>query len=178
MKKIWFVKGTYSKGKVFKTEQSFLNAVRDDDKRQVFIFELVESGISGEIKQSIINSRDRDNQLKNILGETNKYEKAIIEFKSKFSEIAPDSNYKKIVLRKFKLIGLDKKEFSKMAIEFRRYLLFEVSNTVEWYETLLRCHNFISIPKNWTSYYSNKIDIETNIQSFNDAKKNLKKKVK
>lgn len=176
MKKIWYVKGRYGGGKWFKTEKAFLSNVREDDTREVFVYQLIDSGVAGEVKRSTITERDRDDQLKTILGETDKYEEAISNFRTKFEQIADDSNDKTKILYELKIIGLNKKEFSNMATNNRNYLLFEVSDSVEWYQTLLRCHNFVSIP---TKYYSRGVGrLETEqarIDNFKEAKDSLKK---
>lgn len=179
MKKIWYVKGRYGSGKWFKTEKTFLSNVREDDTREVFVYQLLDSGIAGEVKRRTITERDRDNQLKTILGEADKYEEAIANFRAKFEEIATDTQGKRYILSNLKIIGLNKKDFSNMATSSKDYLLFEVSDTVEWYQTLLRCHNFVSIP---TKYYSRGVGrLETEqsrIDNFKEAKESLKKKPK
>lgn len=177
MKKIWYLKGRYGGGKWFKTEKSFLSNVREDDTREVFIYSLVDSGIAGEVKKSTITERDRDDQLKTILGEADKYEEAISSFRAKFDEIAQDTRGKRHILSTLKIIGLNKKEFSNMASNNREYLLFEVSDSVEWYQTLLKCHNFVSIPT--SGYIRGKGRVETEqsrIDNFKAAKESLKKK--
>lgn len=177
MKKIWYLKGRYGGGRWFKTEKSFLSNVREDDTREVLIYTLVDSGIAGEVKKSTITERDRDDQLKTILGEADKYEEAISCFRAKFDEIAQDTRGKRHILSTLKIIGLNKKEFSNMASNNREYLLFEVSDSVEWYQTLLKCHNFVSIPT--SSYIRGKGRVETEqsrIDNFKAAKESLKKK--
>lgn len=91
MKKIWYVKSRYGGGRWFKTEKAFLSAIRDDDNREVYVYQLIDSGIAGTLKKNTITERDRDNQLKTILGEVDKYEEAILNFKVKFEEIAEDT---------------------------------------------------------------------------------------
>jgi hypothetical protein len=177
MKKIWYVKGRYGGGKWFKTEKAFLSNVREDDTREVFVYQLLDSGIAGEVKKSTITERDRDDQLKNILGEAGKYEEAILNFRAKFEEIAEDTQSKRYIISTLKIIGLNKKEFSNMASGIRNYLLFEVSDSVEWYQTLLRCHNFVSIPVNYYKRGTGRIETEqTRIDNFKEAKESLKKK--
>ena len=177
MKKIWYVKGRYGGGKWFKTEKAFLSNVREDDTREVFVYQLLDSGIAGEVKRSTITERDRDDQLKNILGEAGKYEEAILNFRAKFEEIAEDTQSKRYIISTLKIIGLNKKEFSNMASGSRNYLLFEVSDSVEWYQTLLRCHNFVSIPVNYYKRGTGRIETEqTRIDNFKEAKESLKKK--
>jgi hypothetical protein len=177
MKKIWYVKGRYGGGKWFKTEKAFLSNVREDDTREVFVYQLLDSGIAGEVKRSTITERDRDDQLKNILGEAGKYEEAILNFRAKFEEIAEDTQSKRYIISTLKIIGLNKKEFSNMASGIRNYLLFEVSDSVEWYQTLLRCHNFVSIPVNYYKRGTGRIETEqTRIDNFKEAKESLKKK--
>lgn len=178
MEKIWYLKSRWgSGGKVFRSEKQFLSAIRDDDDRQIFIFKLEESGTAGEMKKNILTSRERNDQLKSILGEADKYEEAIMQFKSKFAELAQESNDKRKLERQLKIIGLNKKDFSQMATNAKEYLLFEVSDSVEWYQTLLRCHNFVSLPKK--AYIRGKGYIEIEEQrreNFAAAKESLKKK--
>jgi len=177
MKRIWYVKGRYGSGKWFKTEKAFLSNVREEDTREVFVYQLIDSGIAGDVKRSTITERDRDNQLKNILGEADKYEEAISKFNSKFEEIAEDTRDKRQILSTLKIIGLNKKEFSNMASGNKEYLLFEVSDSVEWYQTLLRCHNFVSIPtKNWNRTTGRVETEQSRIDNFKEAKESLKKK--
>ena len=177
MKKIWYVKGRYGSGKWFKTEKTFLSNVREDDSREVFIYQLLDSGVAGEVKRRTITERDRDNQLKTILGEADKYEEAISNFRAKFEEIATESRSKAHILSQLKIIGLNKKDFSNMATNSRNYLLFEVSDTLEWYQTLLRCHNFVSIPTNYYGRGTGRLQTEqTRIDNFKEAKESLKKK--
>jgi len=177
MKKIWHVKGRYGSGKWFKTEKAFLSSVRDDDSREVYVYQLIESGKAGDVKTNTITQRDRDDQLKTILGEADKYEEAISRFKAVFAEMAPVSNDKKHVERMLGIIGLNKKEFSSMATSMKGYLLFEVSDTVEWYQALLKCHNFTSLPA--TSYVRGKGRVTAEperIENFKAAKESMKKK--
>ncbi len=178
MEKIWYLKSRWgSGGKVFRTEKAFLSAVREDDDRQVFIFKVEESGKAGEMKRNILTSRERNDQLKTILGEADKYEEAIMSFKAKFSEIAKDSNDKRRIEYQLKIIGLNKKDFSQLATSYKNYLLFEISDSVEWYQTLLKCHNFVSLP---ASHYVRGVGRtateEARIETFRAAKESLKKK--
>ena len=177
MKKIWYVKGRYGGGKWFKTEKAFLSNVREDDTREVFVYQLIDSGVAGEVKRSTITERDRDEQLKTILGEADKYEEAISNFRAKFEQIAEDTNGKAKILYELKIIGLNKKEFSNMATHNRSYLLFEVSDSVEWYQTLLKCHNFVSIPtKHCNRTTGSSVTEQRRIDNFKEAKESMKKK--
>lgn len=178
MEKIWYLKSRWGNGgKFFRTEKAFLSAVREDDDRQLFIFKFEESGKAGEMKKNILTARERNDQLKSILGEVDKYEEAIMRFKIKFAELAKEDNVKRIIERTLKIIGLNKKDFSQLATTHKDYLLFEVSNTVEWYQTVLRCHNFMTLPKK--RYVSGKgySEIDEYIKdAFLEAKESLKKK--
>ena len=179
MSKIWNVKGRYGSGKWFKTEKAFLSNVREDDTREVLIYELIESGNAGEIRKNTITKRERDDQLKTLLGETDKYEEAISKFKVKLEEIAEDTSNKRYIMDNLKIIGLNKKEFSTMATGVKNYLLLEVSDTVEWYQTILRCHNFVSIPKTYYKRGEGRIETEQiKINNFKKAKESLKNKKK
>jgi hypothetical protein len=178
MEKIWYLKSRWGNGgKVFRTEKAFLSAVGENDDRQLFIFKVEESGKAGEMKKNILTSRDRNDQLKTILGEASKYEEAIMQFNTKFAELAKDCAEKRVIERMLKIIGLNKKDFSQLATTHKDYLLFEVSDTVEWYQTVLRCHNFTSLPRK--RYVSGKgySEIDEYIkEAFLEAKESLKKK--
>ena len=178
MEKIWYLKSRWGNGgKVFRTEKAFLSAVREDDDRQLFIFKVEESGKAGEMKKNILTSRERNDQLKTILGEASKYEEAIMQFKEKFAELAKDSNEKRAIERNLKIIGLNKKDFSLMATANKDYLLLEVSHTVEWYQAVLRCHNFAELPKRIYVRGKGYSEIEESIkEAFLEAKESLKKK--
>ena len=178
MEKIWYLKSRWGNGgKVFRTEKAFLSAVSEDDDRQLFIFKVEESGKAGEIKKNILTSRERNDQLKTILGEASKYEEAIMQFKAKFEELAKDGSEKRVIERTLKIIGLNKKDFSLMATTHKDYLLFEVSDTVEWYQTVLRCHNFTTLPKKRYVRGKGYSEIDEYIkEAFLEAKESLKKK--
>jgi hypothetical protein len=177
MKKVWCVKSGYRGFKWYTTEKAFLTAVRNNDKREVFVFELVESGIAEQMKDNTIKTRNRDNQLNAILGEKGKYDDALIKFKILFNEIAPESRTKQEILRNLEIIGLNKKHFSQIASNNIRYLLFEVSDTFEWYQTLLRCHNFKSLPLYWCNHFTEKRGSDQYIENFKNAKLSLKNKI-
>jgi hypothetical protein len=64
-----------------------------------------------------------------------------------------------------------------MATHNRSYLLFEVSDSVEWYQTLLKCHNFVSIPtKHWNRTTGSSVTEQRRIDNFKEAKESMKKK--
>lgn len=193
MGKIWLVKSKYGKkAKVYNSERTFLAAISSDDKRKVFIFEESEMGIAGEMYNSLVKGKERDDQLKVVLGEVDKYEEAIYSFKEMFIKMAPEINEKKHILHRLKLTGLNKKEFSTMASNhhFKEFLLFGISDSVEWYQTLLRCHNFTKLPESYVAIVQvekvNRWDNgikrvrrttgDTRKENFRLAKESLKKK--
>lgn len=182
MEKIWYIKNRWDiGGKVYRSEKEFLSAVRGEkDERQVFVYTLAETGKAGELKTSIISSRDRNDHLRCILGEADKYEEAISGLRTLHSLLAKDSPEKRHIEERMSIIGLNKKEFSRMATSLKIYFLFGVSDSVEWYLALLKCHNFATIPN---TYYKRAKGTAARVptdpkmlENFRLAKESLKKK--
>lgn len=193
MGKIYYIKSKYRhSGRFYHSEKQFLRAISEKDKREVIIYEECESGIACEMFEANIKEKERDGQLKIVLGEAGKYEEAIYQFKEMFTRIASEtSTEKKEILYQLKLDGLNKQRFSEMITNYRYkdYLLFTVSDSVEWYQTILRCHNFKSLP---STYYKNMVTTdlqgrkyhkrvkseveESRKENFRLAKESLKKK--
>jgi len=176
--KVWFLKSKWGKGgKFFFTEQSYLKATAKTDKRQLFILEMTEGGMeSGAYMEALLLSRERENQLSTILGESDKFIPNYLEFKKLFEQLCPDETKgwvsKKDALRALQIIN-DKKSFSNYVSQprVRKFFLYNVSDSVEWYSALLKCHNFKSIETTLKNVVS-----EQRIKNFEEAKLSLKKK--
>ena len=189
MSRVYYIKNRRS-GKFYQTEKAFLEAMGPDDKRVVIVYEECDRGISGEMFDSVVKGKERDDQLKIVLGEANKYEEDIYKFREMFIEICPNVIEKSSIIRHLKLNGLNKSSFSSMASKYKNFLLFEISDSVEWYSVLLKCHNFIKLPlthykpeytKSWNGKYTTRRDIKNltedqRIENFKLAKESLKVK--
>jgi hypothetical protein len=178
--KIWYLQNRRGRGgKVYTSEMAYLKATYPGDNRKLFILESNgESVISGEYLQSTITQRDRDQQLSSILGDSG-FISDFYELKILFENICPEKQYqfytsKDEVSKALNLIN-DKKSFSTFVSNprVRRFLLLSVSDSVEWYKALLKCHAFQSIPNDRRIVVS-----EQRLKNFMEAKMALRKKKK
>jgi hypothetical protein len=168
--KIFFLKRKWGGGKFFRNQKSLLKAINENTNTEVYVFELKEKLMASDFFKGTIKTRDRDIQLKSLLGETDKYEEAILNFKRMLEEIAPNERSRNVILEKIRVLGPSKDTFNEIVNNYRlkNYILMNVSDTVEWYETVLRCHNFKSLPgKNFS---------EKAFDNFKKAKELIKKK--
>lgn len=168
--KIYFLKRKWGGGKFFRNQKALMKAINENTSTEVYVFELTETLTASDFFKGTIKKRDRDIQLKTILGETDKYEEAILNFKKMLEEIAPSERSRNIILEKLRVLGPSKDTFSEIVNNYRlkNYILLHVSNSVEWYQTVLRCHNFKSLP--------NKMVSDETLNNFKLAKENIKKK--
>ena len=168
--RVFFLKKRWGGGKFFKNEKALFKAINENTNEELFIFNFESSIKASDFFKSSIKERDRDTQLKVVLGEADKYEEAILNFRIMFEEIAPDSRQKKNILELLRLHGCSKDTFKDIAGGYKTYLLLNITNSVEYYQTLLKCHNFTSLP--------NKHCYEETINNFEEAKNSLRKNPK
>ena len=168
--KVFFLKRKWGSGKFFRNEKSLMKAISENTIGEIFEFEFKNSYQASDFFKNTIKERDRDTQLKVLLGETDKYEEAILNFKSMLEEIGEKGRQKNTILEKFRVHGCNKDTFKEIVNNYRlkNYILLNVSNSVEWYETVLRCHNFQSLPTKNLS--------EETFDNFKKAKELLKNK--
>jgi len=167
MSKVWYVIGKYE-SRFYRSERAFLSATNINSSSKVIIYEEVESGITGEIYSNILKQKEREQQLNVILGTADEYSEKFMKLVNMYNDIAKDEDRnKKYYLKNFKIIGPDKKKISSFLTGKKRYFLMYVSNSVEWYKTLLECHNFTTIDTfvNTT---------QESIDNFNEAKRLIK----
>jgi len=166
---VFFLKRKWGGGKFFRNQKALMKAINEDTNTEVYIFELKETIVASELFKGTIKKRDRDIQIKSVLGETDKYEEAILNFKKTLEEIAPSERSRNLILEKLRVLGPSKDTFSEIVNNYRLkyYILMSVSDTVEWYEKVLRCHNFKSLP--------GKNHSETAFDNFKKAKELIKK---
>jgi hypothetical protein len=175
--KVWYIQNRSGKsGKFYFSEIAYLRATHKNDTRKVFVLEMCDGGISsGQFSESILLKRERDEQISSILGEADDFTMNFSKLKNLFEKICPDIKVRYItksdILKEFKIIST-KKAFSNYATSWniKNILLFHVSDTVEWYEALLRCHKFQTLPKDGKLPIS-----EARMNNFLEAKKLLKR---
>jgi len=165
----------------FKTEKELLRYIDGRPRHSVIIYEELESVNASDYKRRTLQERDRDIQLRSILGELDTFEQDYIVFLEMYRKIAPENDEKTKLLRDLNLIGANKKSFSALITRYKKYLM-TVSTDTEWYKALFKCHNFRDY-KYSTKFY----DRETRkyierpipdeiIVNFTKAKEELRKK--
>lgn len=144
MRKIWHVKGKYGVGRYYRNENAFLDASNSGSNSDVVIYEEIESGKVGDIYTSIIKQKERDCQLDVILGD-DEFTRNYMNLYNLYNSLALDiDKNKNRYIKKFRIIGPNKKLLSSFLTDKKRYFLLQF-NSVEWYKTLLLCHNFTTI---------------------------------
>lgn len=167
MSKVWYVIGKWE-SRFYKSERAFLSANNINSSSKVIVYEEVETGITGEIYGNILKQKEREQQLNVILGTADEYSEKFMKLVNMYKEITSEEDRnKKYYLKNFKIIGPDKKKISSFLTGKKRYFLMYVSNSVEWYKTLLECHNFTTI--NTFNGVS-----QTSVDNFNEAKRLIK----
>lgn len=160
--KVWYLKNRHGRGgKFFTSEKAYLTATHKDDTRLLHILEVSDvNGVkSGDYFTSLLLERERDEQLSIILDEGDNFTRNFALLKRKFEELAPPDTdttiYRSYYINKsgmskrLKMIN-EKKDFSVIASVSgnKRFLLHAMPPTVEWFEILLKCHNFKELPDN------------------------------
>ena len=160
--KVWYLKNRHGRGgKFFTSEKAYLNATHKDDTRLLHILEVTSvNGVkSGEYFTGLLLERERDEQLSLILDETDNFTRNFAMLKRKFEELRPTTDDKTTYRsynttsshlgRMLKMVS-EKKDFSSIASAYsnKRFLLHAMPPSVEWFEALLRCHNFKELSDN------------------------------
>ena len=159
--KVWYLKNRYGRGgKFFTSEKSYLNATHKDDTRLLHILEVSSiNGIkSGDYYTSLLLERERDEQLSLILDDGDNFTRNFAMLKRKFEELCPsdyNTTYRSYyttssdIIKMLKMVN-EKKDFSSIASQnrYKRFLLHAMSPSVEWFETILKCHNFKELSDN------------------------------
>ena len=187
MNKIWIVynKGSYKKKyKIYKTEAEVSKNVADTSSSTILEYELKSSTVASDY----FKSKERDTQLRSILGELSDHEVNAQNLINMYEELGKDSIYyflmynKIIVTNQLKKLSADKKSFASYLVKNKGYF-FQVSDSLEWILAILKCHNFqdhIYDRKRWNPS-TRTYDIVDNSsyllrQNFKLAKLELKKK--
>ena len=159
MDKIWIIKSNsrYTKKfTVYKKESDLLKAISADSNLEILEYELKSSVIASDY----IKSKDRDIQLRSVLGELSDDEINIERFITIFEQLAPvgreyekkyregnnwislKTSKKDEFLKNIKKFSTDKKQIARIIKDNKKYLISEVSQEVEWYLSILKLHNF------------------------------------
>ncbi len=139
MDKIWIIKQGRSY-RMCRNERDMIRRTSATSTTQ----EILEYTMVGSSKAvDYFKSKERDTQLKSILGELGKTEQAIHELISLYEKITPDGNEKIRYLDRMKRFQGDKKAFSSLLVSNKKYFL-NISTDVEWLRSILLCHNFTS----------------------------------
>jgi hypothetical protein len=198
MYKIWIVinNNSYrnSKYKVYKSETQLIKALSATDKnKEILEFDLISKSNVGDF----FTQRERDSQLRAILGELDGKEESAIELVSLYEKLAPvgraikrgygsnivETTSKEIMLNNMRKLQMDKKAFSALLVRDKRHF-FKINDSVDWYKAILKCHNFREDKSLTTRTYNRETKKYTVIDSrtdemkdnFNEAKKQLRKK--
>lgn len=194
MDKIWILKrNRQTKNyRVFKTETELLKAISPGSNQEVLEYELT----SGFKAADFFKERERDIQLRSVLGELEKSEEIVIDLINAYIKLAPEgkvwkiyykgneeTSTKKEYIKKLKKYQSDKKEIARMLVNNKRYFIKDVSNEVEWYKVLLKVHNFRDYkydPQKWDHNTKKYTIIDTSTEELRNnfalAKKEIKKK--
>ena len=168
--KVFFLKKKWGGGKFFRNEKALMKVINENSVGEIFEFEFKNSYQASEYFKNTIKERDRDTQLKVILGESDKYEEAILNFKLKLEELGENNRQRNSILEKLRVHGCNKDTFGDIINNYRlkNFILLNVSNSIEWYEIVLRCHKFQSLPTKNLS--------EETLNNFKEAKELIKNK--
>lgn len=183
MDKIWIVynKGSYKKKyKIYKTEADLVKNVSNTSPSTILEYELKSSTTASDF----FLSKERDTQLRTILGELASHEVTGQNLIDLYEQLGKDDRYntKKGRLNQLKKLLVDKKSFSSYLVRNKKEF-FQVSDSLEWILSILKCHNFqdhIYDRKRWNSSTRTYDIVDTSSellrQNFKLAKLELKKK--
>jgi hypothetical protein len=159
MDKIWIIKSPSRYTKKFticKKESDLLKAISQDSNLDILEYELKSSVKSSDY----IKSKDRDIQLRSVLGELSEDEVNIERFITLYEQLAPEgkeyekrywdngqltrfnTTAKAEFLKRLKKFSTEKKEIVNIIKKDKKYLFNKVSNEVQWYLSILKLHNF------------------------------------
>lgn len=185
MDKAWVVeykRGSKKRRAFYNTETELLKNIKSYKNADVIEYSVV----SAQSAESYLSSRERDIQLRTILGDLSKAEESSFNL-IRLLESLPDdpndrySNRKKI-LNRLKLISQDKKAVAAILVKNKKFL-FNLCDSVEWLVAILRCHNFTTYNYDsdvWDAsarkYVPRDTATETLKQNFKLAKLELRKK--
>ena len=178
----------YGRGtRYFLDEKSIISYLKNDSKNREPIhrykvtvleaeFEMSTDG--GKFLETYRERNLREGKSNAVLGD--EYAIAVEKFIGYIKENATDNFLRKDFLKATEMIPVEKKEFSKFIANYADYLLYQVSDTVEYYKLLFAVHNFRKINDKFTRCiydkngrihsYTGGVTSETHKQNFLLAK--------
>lgn len=176
-------KSSYKKKwRIYKSEAELIKNINPSTAGEIFEYQLASKTAASEY----FKSKERDTQLRNILGELSESETSSMELIQLFETLAVDNptdrhNRKTTHLNNLRKFVGDKKSFVNYLIDNKKYF-FKVSSSLEWVLAILKCHNFQSYNYDslkWNSEEKKYIRVDTSSeelrQNFKLAKEELKK---
>lgn len=168
MEKVWIIRNGKSY-RLCRSEQDMLKrASMSSDIQEILEYQLTSQSKSSDY----FKSKERDNQLKSILGELDKSEQSISDLISLYEKLAPDgrqlkrwdhlsrthiiSTEKENWLGRMRKFQNNKKAFVSLLINYKRHF-FTLSNEVEWLKSILSCHNFMGCDSGYNSTTSEEL---------------------
>ena len=191
MEKIWILKSKYS-FKLCKNEADLLRRINKNSTQEVLEFELKTNIRAGDY----LLSKERDLQLKSVLGELSEFEQSASQLIALYEELAPDgkeylqwnstrTNKERLTekgswLSRLKKWQDNKVQFKKLITDEKDYFL-GVSYDLKWMKALLKCHNFVDCKKfRWDNTVKRSVEVmdPKTFEVFMQAKLELKKERK
>ena len=196
MDKIWIIQSGsryQKKFRIYQKESQLLKAISKDKNATILEYDVV-SKVTAE---DFLTSRERDTQLRSVLGELDKKEQAVLDFINLYEKIAPvgkefkkriswhesiETSTKEQMLNRLKKFQTEPKEIAKILVNEKRYFIREISDSAEWLTAVLRVHNFRdhkTDAKRWNRETRKYEEADTSSEelkaNFKLAKKNLRK---
>ena len=191
MEKVWILKSKYS-FKLCKNEADLLRRISKKSKVEVLEFSLSSSTKACDY----LLSKERDLQLKSVLGELSDFEKNAANLILLYEELAEDGkelyNWDSTFTQREKLTEKqswisrlkkwqdNRQQFKNLLIGNKKYFM-NISKDLRWMVTLLKCHNFVDCKEmKWDSNLRMLIDVSNPElkEVFRLAKIELKKRKK
>jgi hypothetical protein len=152
----------YGRGpRYFTDEKSLISYLNTDDKRgepinryQITVVEAqVESSTDGltyvkNFEKITRETNLRESKLNAVLGD--EYAIAVDKLLSYIKDNAKDNLYRQEFLKAAELVSVEKKEFSKFITNYSDYVVYQISDKVEYYKLLFAVHNFRKINDRYT----------------------------
>lgn len=167
--------------KIFDDEQSLVKFLGSEKSRSKDIsyykvtvaeVEVISESAAPSYLNSYIESTDRQSKVDAVLGD--EFSQKIEKFKSMFNNLAKDDIEKSKFMVKLETIPLDKKSYSKLFTSNVGYL-FSVSDSVEWYKTILSIHGFRKMEDSYTReiFFSNGMSQFRSVRVSESSKTNF-----
>lgn len=137
--RIWIVTRNYSKTRIFKSEnEMFKNIKINDNKTIINEYELKSSQNASDYTKA----RERDTQLRTVLGELSDHEANGFRLVELYESLAKEDAVKKMrKIEALRKLASDKKSLTSYLIREKKYF-FTILDDVEWLLAILKCHNF------------------------------------